>query len=304
MSLALDRPPPQFHSLLAVDASQFVTSFARRPFLIRHGLVGHPLFALERLVELGRRMPPPFVEYYAGDVPRSLTWSDTPRNGLSVEETIRRIEESCSWMVLKRVEQDPEYRRLLDECLDELVPLCEPLDPGMHDRAGAIFISSPGAVTPYHMDREHNFLVQVRGEKRLHVFPADDRELLSERELEEHVARDSADRNLVYHARYADKDAPFLLTPGFALHVPPFAPHWVENGPRVSISFSLGFVTRETARKVSVHGFNHRLRRLGVVPREYGRSSARDALKLGWMALVKRARRRLAQLMHRRAPAT
>jgi hypothetical protein len=282
--------------LLDVDAPLFRRRFARRPFLIRHRLVGHPLFALDRIIELSRRLPPAYVEYYDGNAPRSIDWKRTPRNGLSVEETIRRIEERCSWMVLKRVEQDPEYAALLDRCLDELQPLAEPIDRGMHDRAGAIFVSSPGAITPYHMDREHNFLVQLRGEKGFHVFPGDDRQVVSELELEDHVTHDSADRNLVYDERYGAKDMLFLLSAGYALHVPPFAPHWVENRAGVSISFSLGFVTHETTRKVSIHVFNDRLRRMGLTPRGYGRSPLGDALKLGWLQAVQRARRGWARL--------
>jgi len=37
-----------------------------------------------------------------------------------------------------------------------------------------IFVSSPEAVTPLHMDPEHNFLLQVRGLKTLHLFDPND----------------------------------------------------------------------------------------------------------------------------------
>ena len=71
------------------------------------------------------------------------TRRQTPRNGLSIEETIRRIEECRSWLVLKYVERDPEYRELLDRCVDEVQALCDPPLPGIDQREAFIFISSP-----------------------------------------------------------------------------------------------------------------------------------------------------------------
>src|SRR5262245_38690537 len=100
MSTATLPPPavPVQGRLLDIDADLFRARFNRRGFLIHHHLVGHPLFELPRLVELARALPPKNVEYNAGNIPVNLDPARTPQNGLSVEETIRRIEECCSWM--------------------------------------------------------------------------------------------------------------------------------------------------------------------------------------------------------------
>src|SRR5437870_13222115 len=117
----LDAPaaPTAAAPLLDIDADTFRACFDRRPFLISHHLTDHPLFALPRLVELAQRLPAKDVEYNAGNIPISLDPTLTPRNGLSVEETIRRIEDCRSWLVLKYVDQDPEYGALLERCLRE-----------------------------------------------------------------------------------------------------------------------------------------------------------------------------------------
>src|SRR5262249_45869621 len=117
------KPAP--HGLLEIDASIFKGSFNRRPFIIRHRLAVHPLFNLTRLVELARSLPAEDVEYNAGNIPINQDPDLTPRTGLSIEETIYRIEQCRSWMALKRVERDPEYRDLLDQCLDEIQALSE-----------------------------------------------------------------------------------------------------------------------------------------------------------------------------------
>jgi hypothetical protein len=64
-----------------------------------------------------------------------------------------------------------------------------------------------------------------------------------------------------------------------ALHVPFAAPHWVQNGPEVSISFSITFNTRASTRTLHAHRMNARLRRWGVVPAPVGRSALRDGVK-------------------------
>ena len=75
--------------MLHFEPTVFAQNFNRRPFVLRHDLSDHPLFALPRLIELARRLPAHSVEYNAGDVPLSLDPGRTPQTGLSVEETIR-----------------------------------------------------------------------------------------------------------------------------------------------------------------------------------------------------------------------
>lgn len=264
-------------SLLEMDPKTFGAQFGTAPFLVGHRLAGHPLFSLARLVELSRRLPAAQVEYNAGEVPVGLDPARTPRNGLSPEETIRRIEQCRSWLVLKSVERDPEYRRLLDECLAEVRAASPRLTAGMCDPHAFIFVSSPAAVTPYHMDPEENFLLQIRGTKTMSVFDPADRSIVSEREIERFFS--GAHRNLVFRDDYQRKAQLFDLKPGCALHVPFAAPHWVQNGPAVSISFSITCNTRASMRRLDAHRVNARLRRIGVVPVPVGRSALRDAAK-------------------------
>jgi hypothetical protein len=80
--------------LLEIEESA-AGSFDRKPFYIRHHLADHPLFALERLVKLARGLRGDQAEFYSGDVPVYTSPEDTPSTGLSLEETIRRIE---SWV--------------------------------------------------------------------------------------------------------------------------------------------------------------------------------------------------------------
>ncbi|MBA3462114.1 MAG: cupin-like domain-containing protein [Deltaproteobacteria bacterium] len=272
--------------LRELEPGRFKADFNQRPFQIRHDLVDHPAFSLERLVELARKLPAEQVEYNAGDLPLTQDPTKTPRTGLSVEETIQRINEAKSWMVLKRVEVDATYKQALDDCLD----LIEPLAPGMRTRRAFIFISSPGSVTPYHIDHEYNFLLQIRGSKKMTIF---DPAVLGEEAIERFYRGEH--RNLVFDQSLAARSQTFELKPGDGVHVPVNAPHYVLNGPAASVSFSITFRTPEGDRRSAVYEVNDRLRRFGLKPRPVGTSQLVDRAKYLGYALIERAQKRLGK---------
>ena len=278
--------------LVAVDREVFAAYFDRKPFHIRHGLADHPLFALPRLMELARRLPEAFVEYNAGALPVGVRPQDTPRTGLSAEETVRRIAECGSWMVLKRVEQDPEYGALLDRCLDDVAREAGSAAPRMLRREGFIFLSSPGAVTPFHLDPEHNFLLQIRGSKTVSMWDRDDRFVLSEAEREKfHSAFEH--RNLPWKDVFQTTAWVVPLQPGQGLHFPVAVPHWVRNGPEVSVSFSITFRSEGSHGRELVYRANARLRKLGLSPRPPGQSILLDATKRSAFAALSEVKRLL-----------
>lgn len=268
---------PKSGSCLILDPATFQANFYHRPFMIRHNLARHELFSLPRLVELAQRLPTDRVEYNAGNIPVSQDPTTTPQNGLSTEETIRRIEECRSWMALKNVERDPAYGALLDACLDEIKVYSEPVAPGMYQREAYIFISSPDSVTPYHIDNEYNFLLQIRGQKQISLFDREDRSIISDLELEKFYT--GGHRNLEFKDEYQAKAQVFQLTPGDGLHFPITAPHWVKNGPAVSVSFSITFRSPASEKREMVFRVNAGLRKYGFAPTPVGAAQWQDSLK-------------------------
>jgi ribosomal protein L16 Arg81 hydroxylase len=264
-------------ALLDINPREFGANFGKRPFLIGHRLGEHPLFELNRLLRLAQTLPEKHIEYNAGALSVNQDQSQTPRNGLSPEETIRRIRECKSWLVLKWVEHDPEYRALLEACLDEVRPHSEPLAPGMRQPQAFIFITSPGSVTPYHIDPEHNFLLQIRGSKTVRQFDGQDPTILSHEELERFYA--ARVRNMTLKDENRDRCWLYDLQPGQGLHFPVTFPHWVQNGDEVSISFSITFRTPDLDRRRMVYQFNHGLRQWGPIPTPYGVNSGLDGMK-------------------------
>jgi CelD/BcsL family acetyltransferase involved in cellulose biosynthesis len=276
--------------LIDFDERELRADFGRAPFLVRHRLAAHPLFELERLVALAQRLPGPSVEYNAGNLAPNQDPAATPRNGLDVAETVRRIRENDSWMVLKNVEQDPAYRALLDQCLDEIKASSELVEPGMCRREGFIFISSPNAVTPFHMDPEQNFLLQIAGRKSVHQWDRQDRVVIDEADVERFFAF-APHRNLPYQPHFEERARVFELEPGRGLHFPSMAPHWVKNGPEASISFSLTFRTAKTTGASAIYKLNQLMRSYGLRPRPPGTSAVVDRAKFNVARVLDRVRR-------------
>jgi hypothetical protein len=88
----------------------------------------------------------------------------------------------------------------------------------------------------------------------------------------------------------------FGLDPGRGVYVPSFMPHWVQNGPRASVSLSITFRSRESLRAEYVHWMNARMRRLHLHPTPAGVSPARDRAKEAMWLALRGSRRRLAAL--------
>lgn len=291
-----DWTPSASDAELLITPHVIESDFDRRPFLVRHRLEGHRLFDLSRLLELARFLPPENIEYNAGDLPVSHDAKLTPRNGLSVEETLRRIRDCRSWMVLKNVEQDLSYSKLMEQCLKEIRLAAGARIQNMHQKEGFIFVSSPGAVTPYHIDPEHNFLLQIRGSKTVAIFDPADRELLPHETLERFYS--GFRRRLTLHESHRNRAREFNLKPGVGLHFPVTAPHWVKNGDEVSISFGITFRSKDSARRETLYRINSVLRKIGIDPVEPGRSDWRDAMKMGTYNTVRGFKRALRRVCY------
>ena len=245
--------------------ADFADAYPTRPTHLAHGLAEHPLLSLEALLLLAGRMRPDTIEYNAAiDLPMGIANADTPRNGLTIHETIKRIGECGSWVLLKYIEQDPAYAALMREVLAEVEPLVQRTTGEMMRHEGFIFVSSPEAITPLHFDPEYNILFQSRGSKTMTVFPQADPEIISQQFFEAYFA--GGPRNLPWNDAWAARGQPIDIAPGEAIFVPILAPHWVKVHGEVSISLSLTWRSEWSFHHADACRFNRRLRQWGLNP--------------------------------------
>jgi hypothetical protein len=260
------------------EAASFREGFEKHPFELRHRLGSHPLFELPRLMQLVRTLAdkPDEIYFDAGDVGVDQRWDQVPLPHMTVVDALDRIEKSGAWIIVRHSERDPEYASLLRECIEEFEERTGfPIRREMLVMHAIIFISSPLRVTPYHIDRECNFILQIRGHKTISIFDRNDREVLPEHELERYWAVDN--NAAIYKSQYQDRARVYELGPGDGVHVPVNCPHWVKNGDGISVTLSVNFWFRDRSRS-DVYRANYFLRRLGFRPRPPG-SPLRDAIK-------------------------
>src|ERR1700737_1111383 len=263
--------------------------FPLKPFAIRHKLAGHPLPTLPRSAQLASELPRDLIEYNSGKVAISQDPDEIPSVNLDPVEVVKSIETSGAWMVLKRVENSPEYRQLLE---DTLLSVARARgfnslgDAGFEQVEGFLFVSSPNSTTPFHLDSEDNFFVHIHGEKFFTIFDNNDRSIVGDDESGRSCTRH---RNLKYDERLASRGIEFHLLAGDGCFVPYQWPHWVRTADSYSISMAITWKTRKTPGgrpRNDLHFFNSMLRGLGLPQRPPGVQPVRDALKLAFYRTV------------------
>ncbi|MCW0200148.1 cupin-like domain-containing protein [Sphingopyxis sp.] len=243
----------------------FGAAYPGVPTHLTHQIAGHPLLELGALQQLAGRLRPESLEHNAAvDLPLGISNADTPANGLSVADTIARIEQCGSWVLLKTIDQDPAYAALMREVLGEIEPLVKSRTGAMMRLEGFIFISSPRAVTSLHFDPEYNILFQARGSKTMTLFPTADPDIIGQPFFEQYFA--GGPRNLPWREEWAARGRAIDIAPGEAIYVPILAPHWVQTHDAVSVSLSLTWRSEWSFHHADACRFNRRLRARGLSP--------------------------------------
>jgi hypothetical protein len=270
----------QLDQWIVGDPERFREQFNLTSFEVSHSLATHPLLQLPALMELADRtlkVRPHDLHYDAGDVRVDQRWDEIAKTPFSAKEALQRVENCGAWFVFKSAQRDPEYRIFLDRGLAELKANIGPeIDSQIMVEDIIIFVTSPKRVTTYHIDRECNFLLQIRGAKTLHVFDREDREVLSEEEIERFWAADF--NAAVYKQHLQNRAKSYRLTPGLGVHIPVNCPHWLENENNVSVSLSVNFQFKDKLR-ANAYRANFLLRKMGMRPTPPGKSRALDVAK-------------------------
>jgi hypothetical protein len=282
MSAMPSEPPAQSVAppSLADPEGLFRRNYNRKTFSFPHGLSSNPLFDLGNLIELSKRMPDHRDTYWSnGKVAVGHGWEAGTGGRMSLQDTIAHIADNDSIVILKHTEQDPVYGPVLQDFLGRVVSLAgEQMRSDVIVGETLILISSPNRVTPYHMDGETNFLIQVRGDKWFYVFDHEDRTLVTHEERERYFSGDIS--GAVYRKEKQKDAVAYDLNAGYGVHVPLCAPHWVQNRDNVSVAISVTYELHSVERLTKIHRFNKRLRRLGLTPTPPGVSAVGDQVKM------------------------
>ena len=278
----------------------FDDAFPGRAVGFVHDLHLDDRLTLASVADLADRLPRPSVIADTAAQPLLAPQGGPPRGALARPgDVIRDLHQANAWLTLLNVEADPGMAELMNTQLDQLesgMIAKHGKRVKMRKRVAFVFVSSPNSVTPVHFDIEHSLLMQVSGSKTVSIgrFESD-----ADRRHEIDRYWDGS------HGRIETlppEEAVYTVTPGRAVYIPPGTPHWVHNGPDISLSVTLTYFTAATVRENRVEDFNSHLRRRHMKPREPGRSAAVDAAKvcaMGVYAIGQRLRSASAGMKRR-----
>ena len=251
---------------------------------LRHNYHEHPLFQLDALQELANYLfPRKQCRFISPDLKQdsSFTHYDHSLDGRDIDKVFNEIEKPGSWIALYNIEAHPTYNQLLRQMLDS-VNAQSLLDQGsIFNVGGFLFISAPPSVTPFHIDRENNFWLQLSGEKEIILFDRDDRSIVAARDVENFIVHRGLD-NVTLNETIAQKGVSHAMKAGEGVYFPSTTPHMTkteEGRSKVSISLGVVFYTDLTRKMARVHQCNNALRRMGREPRYPGQSPVADTLK-------------------------
>ena len=266
---------------------------------VRHKLAGHYLLQLDQLIELSKRLEQRGrIRSHTSTATADTPFNHAPEmhpNSASAAETLARIREAKAWLSLLNVQTDPTYRQLVDEVLDGIRPFVEAKDPNMSYRGGWIFISSPKTITPFHCDKEHNFILQIHGRKTVYVWEPDDYLVISQRARDRFHARHDRD-TIVWKEEFRKRAHRLEFGPGDGAYMPSTAPHLVEVGEDPSVTISFTYYTDSTRRNSMLHYARGHLAEHGINLPDVGKYDLLDQMVYHGAAPVRGALRAVRQL--------
>lgn len=268
-----------------------VQAFGREAQSFRHELHERPMFSRDALVEVLDRYPRERLGVFTmGEDPVDWrTWRRGVANGLTGDQLMRAAEEGRIWLNLRAVNHVLDsYQALAREIFSDFEANVPGLKTFRHDVG--LLISSPRAHVFYHFDAVPVTLWQIRGEKRMWVYPPA-APYVSDEQIEGLVLGERAeqvpyDPDWDAGARICD------LTPGVMVSWPQNAPHRLVNGDMLNVSLSIEHMTPSALMRASVLYANGLMRRsLGARPKLEEGYGPTNLAKFGLARLVKAVRR-------------
>jgi len=288
--------PASFDRIIQCAPDVFANNLNRLPHEFAHSLAGNKLFELSMLVDLAEKVATranphlPGGDVYfnkglieAGEKPLR---PDMPRT--AAVDLIRRIDSEEAWIILKHVEREAGYRDVLENCIRDILELSKSqLLRKIKWFEAILFITSPNRVTEYHLDREVSWILQLQGDKEIHVFDRADKDIVPDDELETYWTADN--RAARYKPEYESRAFVYQMRPGSGVHIPINSPHWLRNKNNISVTLNVNFQFHDRYW-ANLYRANYYLRRAGIEPYPPGIHPVSDGFKSAAFTAMQRVK--------------
>ncbi len=253
------------HSVFTDFAPHHAELFGKHTVNLGHRLHESELFSDASLARLIERTPRHSYHVNTMDVtthdPR--TRREGVIEGLSGAEALEAVRKGHIWILLQQPHEiEDGYADTLRSIYAELgerVPRFKSYNHKM-----SILISSPKVQVYFHADVPGQTLWQVRGVKRVYVYP-NIPPFLPQPNIEKIVLGEAHEISLPYQPWFDEYAQVTDLEPGRMLHWPLNCPHRIVNADCLNVSFTTEHMTDELRNAYAVNYANCILRRrLGV----------------------------------------
>lgn len=296
--------PASSGRIIECEPDVFTQNLNRLPYEFAHGLAGSPLFELSRLVDVADKVATRNTPHLAGgdvyfndgliEPGEKPLRPDMPRTAAA--DLIRKIDTAQAWIILKHVEREEGYRDVLENCIRDILELSgRELLRKIKWFEAILFITSPNRVTEYHLDREVSWILQLHGDKEIHLFDRADKDIVPDKELEVYWTADN--RAACYKPEYESRAIVYQMRPGTGVHIPINSPHWLRNKNNISVTLNVNFQFHDR-HWANLYRANYYLRQAGIVPHPPGVHPLSDSLKSAAFTLLQRTKQAVKGRAH------
>jgi hypothetical protein len=240
--------------------------WSRHTVRLRHALGEIDLFSDANIASLIEKLPRERVAIntMSPSGHKADSWSYVDRAGHNGEAIVEMVKSGRLWINITQIEKlDGRFAQLLEQLFSEL----QGFMPGFSTfkRSVGLLISSPTAQVFYHADVPGQSLWQIRGRKRIYLYPASE-PFLRPAEMEK-VVRGITEEEITYEPWFDEHAEIYDLEPGQMLHWELNRPHRVTNLEGMNVSLTTEHWTPEIRRSYAMNYGNGVLRELGLSPK-------------------------------------
>lgn len=216
-------------------------TFGKDVLLAEHNISKSNLFTDDGLAHLLDEYPREKLDIWTfskqreGDNP-ALRGRAPKMSGKDIVDAVKHGE---IWLNLRRVSVEVFDLEHIAGTIFESIDKATGQRTTKHDMG--LLISSPNVEVHYHLDIPMVALFQLRGRKRLWLYPRD--EEFAPSSYIEDIVHMKREEDLPYRTHFDDRAKVYDLVPGMALTWPQLAPHRVVNSNCVNVSLSCEYMT-------------------------------------------------------------
>lgn len=255
-------------------------AFSRAPLTFQHRLHERSMFDDDGLASVLDCYPRDKLGIFTmGEDPVAWrSWRRGKGEDLSGAELLEAAKNGRIWLNLRSCNSYLEaFAALSDEIFGDIEGHVRGLRTFKRDVG--LLISSPNAQVFYHLDVPLVTLWQLRGRKRMWMYPVGE-PYVGQEELEKIVLRETAEQ-FTFNPEWDQGAVVVEMTPGVMATWPQNAPHRLVNADSLNVSLSIEFMTPAAVMRANVIYANGLLRkRLGARPRLPARLGVGAAPKL------------------------